>query len=84
MKFPPESLPPLEEDEHFSYREWWDEYEEGDPEFAGILVTITKGCFKLERLISLDQVYRAKFDFLRTSIMDMLEELREFADRSAR
>lgn len=80
---PPESLPPLEKDEHFSYREWWDEDEEGDPELTGILVRITKGCFKLERLISLDEAYAAKFDFLRTSIMDMLEELREFADRSA-
>jgi len=80
VKLPPESLPSLEDDEHFSYREWWDEDDdEGGQELAGILVTITKGRFKLERLISLDQAYYAKFDFLRMSIADILKELREFA-----
>lgn len=76
---PPSILPPLEDDEHFSHREWWDEDDEGEQEFAGVFVTLTKGCFKLERLISLDQVYYAKFDFLRHEIGTMLEELREGA-----
>jgi hypothetical protein len=66
-----DKLPPLEDDERFAYKECRD-----DGELWAVEFHITKGAFEIKKMVMLDQAYYAKFDLLRTTIEEMLEEIR--------
>lgn len=71
-------LPPLRDDESFSHEPWLDD---GEP--VGVEMTLTKGSWKIVKVVLTDQVYYARCDVLRPVIEEMLVEIRAAAGDDA-
>jgi len=74
MRTPPKTLPELREGEHFEYK-----YEYEDSEVVGVWLHLTGYGLEVWNVLSMSEIEAARFDILRSRILELLTELRKAA-----